>query len=207
MTEVNNFDIITPQLNFAPNNRSIVLVWLVSRKKDGSTKVKGSNRVRTIKSYHFQSMEHFLEKKDEIITICQTFHCRAYICINPKPLLKTLFTLQEIVMDTIKGTLDNTVPVSLKGVLDSAIMKTSVKNDKLWVIDIDSKDEELVQKITKIVNNSRSGFSPNIICQVPTVNGIHLITHPFDIRDFHTNISSQEAEIKKDALTLLYAYV
>jgi hypothetical protein len=127
--------------------------------------------------------------------------------MNPKPLLKTLFTLQEIVMDTIKGTLDNTVPVSLKGVLDSAIMKTSVKNDKLWVIDIDSKDEELVQKITKIVNNSRSGFSPNIICQVPTVNGVHLITHPFDIRDFHANISSQEAEIKKDALTLLYAYV
>ena len=128
MTEVNNFDIITPQLNFASNNRSIVLVWLVSRKKDGSTKVKGSNRVRTIKSYHFQSMEHFLEKREEIITICKTFHCRAYICMNPKPLLKTLFTLQEIVMDTIKGTLDNTVPVSLKGVLDSAIMKTSVKN-------------------------------------------------------------------------------
>jgi hypothetical protein len=127
--------------------------------------------------------------------------------MNPKPLLKTLFTLQEIVIDTIKGTLDNTVPVSLKGVLDSAIMKTSVKNDKLWVIDIDSKDEELVQKVTEIVNNSRSGFAPNIVCQIPTVNGIHLITHPFDVRDFYTKISPQESEIKKDALTLLYAYV
>jgi hypothetical protein len=121
--------------------------------------------------------------------------------------LKTLFTLQEIVIDTIKGTLDNTVPVSLKGVLDSAIMKTSVKNDKLWVIDIDSKDEELVQKVTETVNNSRSGFIPNIVCNIPTVNGIHLITHPFDVRDFYAKISPQEAEIKKDALTLLYAYV
>ena len=79
MTEVNNFDLITPYLNFAPNNRSIILVWLVSREKDGSTKVKGSNRVRTIKSYHFQSMEHFLEKKEEIITICKTFKGIIYL--------------------------------------------------------------------------------------------------------------------------------
>lgn len=207
MTEVNNFDLITPYLNFAPNNRSIVLVWLVSRKKDGSTKVKGSNRVRTIKSYHFQSMEHFLEKREEIITICKTFHCRAYICMNPKALLKVLFTLADIVMGTIKGTIENTIPVSLKGILDSAIMKTAASSNKLWIVDVDKKDENLLKKVTDVVQNSRSGYDNNILCQVPTVNGLHLITRPFDVRDFQAKIDSQDAEIKKDALTLLYAYV
>lgn len=74
-------------------------------------------------------------------------------------------------------------------------------------MDVDKKDENLLKKVTDVVQNSRSGYDNNILCQVPTVNGLHLITHPFDVRDFQAKIDSQDAEIKKDALTLLYAYV
>lgn len=70
MKEVNNFDLIVPHLRFADNLKSIILVWVVKRNKDGNTEAKGNNKNRTIKSYHFQSLEHFLDKRDEIISLC-----------------------------------------------------------------------------------------------------------------------------------------
>lgn len=74
MIEVNNFDKIKNLLKF--DGKSIYLVWLVLRNKDGNTSAKGNNRNRTIKSYYFQDMDHFLEREQEIIDICRVFNCR-----------------------------------------------------------------------------------------------------------------------------------
>ena len=59
MKEVNNFEQIKSLLDF--DGKSIYLVWLVLRNKDGNTEAKGNNRNRTIKSYYFQDMKHFEE--------------------------------------------------------------------------------------------------------------------------------------------------
>ena len=93
MKEIDNFDAIIPHLEFAENLKSIILVWVVKRNKDGNTEAKGNNKNRTIKSYHFQDLEHLKEKKEEIIALCKEFNCRAYICMNPKPVLNVLFSL------------------------------------------------------------------------------------------------------------------
>ena len=45
---VNNFETIKNILNF--DGKSVYLVWLVMRNKDGNTQAKGNNRNRTIKS-------------------------------------------------------------------------------------------------------------------------------------------------------------
>jgi hypothetical protein len=82
--EVNNFDRISNLLSF--DGKTIYLVWLVVRNKDKSTELKGNNRNRTIKSYYFTTKEHFESRWDEIIKLCKTFNCRAYIGINGKPL-------------------------------------------------------------------------------------------------------------------------
>lgn len=205
MKEINNFNGVIPYLNFADNLKSIVLVWVVKRNKDGNTEAKGNNKNRTIKSYHFQSLEHFKEKEAEIIELCKEFNCRAYICMNPKPILNVLFTLQRIVIDHIKEVIHHDTKVSLKGMMDSAVMKSGSNGDKLWVIDIDKKDLELVKQVAEVINSSRSGFDKNVIAVFPTVHGYHLITHPFDAINLTTTY--KDVEIKKEGLTLLYAYV
>ena len=203
MKEINNFDklrqFLAEETTFAADNKkSIIWIWVVMRAKDNA-----EHKERTIKSYHIQSLDDFDYKKDEIIELCKRYHCRAYICINPKPVLNVLFSLQSIVMENIKNEVNGGSSMLLKGMLDSAIMKSGSNGNKFWIIDVDSEDAEEQISIFNKVDNAQSGHDHNIIEQVKTVHGVHFITHPFDTRV----LESTGVEAKKEGLTLLYAYL
>ena len=203
MKEINNFDklrqFLAEETTFAADNKkSIIWIWVVMRAKDNA-----EHKERTIKSYHIQSLDDFDYKKDEIIELCKRYHCRAYICVNPKPVLNVLFSLQSIVMENIKNEVNGGSSMFLKGMLDSAVMKSGSNGNKFWVIDVDSEDVEEQSIIFNKVDNAQSGHDHNIIEQVKTVHGVHFITHPFDTRV----LESTGVEAKKEGLTLLYAYL
>ena len=203
MKEINNFvklrQFLAKETTFAVDNKkSIIWIWVVMRAKDNA-----EHKERTIKSYHIQSLDDFDYKKDEIIELCKRYHCRAYICINPKPVLNVLFSLQSIVMENIKNEVNGGSSMLLKGMLDSAVMKSGSNGNKFWVIDVDSEDDEEQTSIFNKVDNAQSGHEHNIIEQVKTVHGMHFITHPFDSRV----LESTGVEAKKEGLTLLYAYL
>ena len=203
MKEINNFDklrqFLAEETTFAADNKkSIIWIWVVMRAKDNA-----EHKERTIKSYHIQSLDDFDYKKDEIIELCHRYHCRAYICVNPKPVLNVLFSLQSIVMENIKNEVNGGSSMLLKGMLDSAVMKSGSNGNKFWIIDVDSEDVEEQTSIFNKVDNAQSGHDHNIIEQVKTVHGVHFITHPFDTRV----LESTGVEAKKEGLTLLYAYL
>lgn len=202
---VDNIDKVVPLLDFEPGGRSLILVWVVSRHKDGNTTVKGSNRVRTIKSYHFQSKEHFLEKVDEIKQLCDMFNCRAYVCLNSKHLIKVLFRLLSIITDNIQGLMSSKQIISLRGTIDSAIMKTEgIKGHKFWLIDVDTKDDEVLKKVLDEVKSAQSGFENPVEAVLETVSGRHVITRPFDRRVL---TSSDVVSLQTQCLALLYCNV
>ena len=203
MKEINNFDklrqFLAEETTFAVDNKkSIIWIWVVMRAKDNA-----EHKERTIKSYHIQSLDDFDYKKDEIIELCKRYHCRAYICVNPKPVLNVLFSLQSIVMENIKNEVNGGSSMLLKGMLDSAVMKSGSNGNKFWIIDVDSEDAEEQTSIFNKVDNAQSGHDHNIIEQVKTVHGVHFITHPLDTRV----LESTGVEAKKEGLTLLYAYL
>lgn len=203
MKEINNSDklrqFLAEETTFAADNKkSIIWIWVVMRAKDNA-----EHKERTIKSYHIQSLDDFDYKKDEIIELCHRYHCRAYICVNPKPVLNVLFSLQSIVMENIKNEVNGGSSMLLKGMLDSAVMKSGSNGNKFWIIDVDSEDDEEQSIIFNKVDNAQSGHDHNIIEQVKTVHGVHFITHPFDTRV----LESTGVEAKKEGLTLLYAYL
>ena len=203
MKEINNFDklrqFLAEETTFAADNKkSIIWIWVVMRAKDNA-----EHKERTIKSYHIQSLDDFDYKKDEIIELCHRYHWRAYICINPKPVLNVLFSLQSIVMENIKNEVNGGSSMLLKGMLDSAVMKSGSNGNKFWIIDVDSEDAEEQTSIFNKIDNAQSGHDHNIIEQVKTVHGVHFITHPFDTRV----LESTGVEAKKEGLTLLYAYL
>ena len=203
MKEINNFDklrqFLAEETTFAADNKkSIIWIWVVMRAKDNA-----EHKERTIKSYHIQGLDDFDYKKDEIIELCKRYHCRAYICVNPKPVLNVLFSLQSIVMENIKNEVNGGSSMLLKGMLDSAVMKSGSNGNKFWIIDVDSEDDEEQTSIFNKIDNAQSGHDHNIIEQVKTVHGVHFITHPFDTRV----LESTGVEAKKEGLTLLYAYL
>lgn len=199
MKEVNNFEQIKSLLEF--DSKSIYLVWLVLRNKDGNTKAKGNNRNRTIKSYYFQDIKHFEERENEIIEICKIFNCRAYICLNKKPLENVFFELQDNLTDRLRQMMHGQI-TGINGMLDHSVMKASTKGDKLWIVDIDTLDENIINSIEKDINNARSTYSQNVITRIPTAHGVHIVTHPFNIVN-----TSVGRDIKREGLTLLYAYL
>ena len=203
MKEINNFDklrqFLVKETTFVNDNKkSIIWIWVVMRAKDNT-----EHKERTIKSYHIQSLEDFDYKKDEIIELCQRYHCRAYICVNPKPILNVLFSLQSVVMENIKNEVNGGSSMLLKGMLDSAVMKSGSNGNKFWVIDVDSEDKNIQADIFSKVNNAQSGHEHNIIECIKTVHGMHFITYPFDTRA----LEGTGVEAKKEGLTLLYAYL
>jgi hypothetical protein len=199
MKEVNNFEQIKSLLDF--DGKSIYLVWLVLRNKDGNTEAKGNNRNRTIKSYYFQDLKHFEEREQEIIEICKVFNCRAYICLNKKPLENVLFALQDNLTDRLRQMMHGQI-IGINGMLDHAVMTAGTNGDKRWIVDIDTLDENIINLIEKDINNARSTYSQNVIARIPTAHGVHIVTHPFNI--VNTSIGR---DIKREGLTLLYAYL
>lgn len=206
MKEINNFDklrqFLAKETTFvADNKKSIIWIWVVMRAKDNA-----EHKERTIKSYHIQSLEDFDYKKDEIIELCCRYHCRAYICVNPKPVLNVLFSLQSIVMENIKNEVNGGSSMLLKGMLDSAVMKSGSNGNKFWIIDVDTFDEDAIARAYNAINNASSNFTGNnIIATIPTAHGMHFITHTFDTRVL-THFDAP-TELKKEGLTLLYAYL
>ena len=206
---VNNFEAIKNILNF--DGKSVYLVWLVMRNKDGNTQAKGNNRNRTIKSYYFLTKEQLEMRQEEIIKLCDLFNCRAYIGINKKPMNKVLFQLQNTLTDYMQQYFGgNEFIPNIHALVDSSVMKCGTEGRRMWIVDIDTKDRNQIEAIVKIINFCRSGFACNVINELQTAHGVHLITHPFEIPQYEKLINENTdirefPEIKKEGLTLLYA--
>lgn len=206
---VNNFEIIKNILNF--DGKSVYLVWLVMRNKDGNTQAKGNNRNRTIKSYYFLTKEQLEMRQDEIIKLCDLFNCRAYIGINKKPMNKVLFQLQNTLTDYMQQYFGgNSFIPNIHALVDSSVMKCGTEGRRMWIVDVDMKDRTQIEYIVRIINSCRSSFDCNVINELQTAHGVHLITHPFEIPQYEKLINENTdicefPEIKKEGLTLLYA--
>lgn len=206
---VNNFETIKNILNF--DGKSVYLVWLVMRNKDGNTQAKGNNRNRTIKSYYFLTKEQLEMRQEEIIKLCDLFNCRAYIGINKKPMNKVLFQLQNTLTDYMQQYFGgNEFIPNIHALVDSSVMKCGTEGRRMWIVDIDTKDRNQIEAIVKIINFCRSSFDCNVINELQTAHGVHLITHPFEIPQYEKLINENTEirefpEIKKEGLTLLYA--
>ena len=206
---VNNFEAIKNILNF--DGKSVYLVWLVMRNKDGNTQAKGNNRNRTIKSYYFLTKEQLEMRQEEIIKLCDLFNCRAYIGINKKPMNKVLFQLQNTLTDYMQQYFGgNEFIPNIHALVDSSVMKCGTEGRRMWIVDIDTKDRNQIEAIVRIINSCRSSFDCNVINELQTAHGVHLITHPFEIPQYEKLINENTdirefPEIKKEGLTLLYA--
>jgi hypothetical protein len=85
-------------------------------------------------------------------------------------------------------------------VLSHAHAKIEGKALKYWIVDVDDLNVG-IDSLCESINACTSGFSNNIVAALPTKNGYHLITHPFN----QTQITlPPDVEIKKNVPTLLY---
>jgi hypothetical protein len=195
---INNLELIKPLLNFE-NEGDFYMLYIFKRKKDQTTAKSNHQSVRTIKTYCIDSIEYLEKRYDEITQLCEMFKARAYIHIqkqNHKDVAMNMLT--EIVHRIQSG------QINQQNVFDSVVRQIKTQ-EKRWIVDIDTKDEETVTQIARLVDKIRPEGS-KIEAVIPTKNGYHLITKRFDVMEFNKYISLQGEvpDIQKKNPTLLY---
>lgn len=216
---INNIEKIKNLLEFDKSEvrDTFYFIQVMQRKKDNiHIKKERNNDARTIKHYYVDNMEYFEEKLPEIITLCETFNARAYISLSKKSYEQIAFEL----LREISGNIFHKNYKQLSHSYSSCCGKHS--KEKLWLIDYDCQDLEslelIVNKINKCwsvvfnentietttQNNCEILKTRNVVEIIPTLNGFHIITIPFDIRGISDLIEMKAIEVHKDNPTLLY---
>ena len=183
---IDNFDKIRPNLHFTGD--VLYHVQIIQRSKDGHT-----TNTRTIVDFYVHNAAYFEFITSAIKTLCNSYNARAYINLNPKSEESILWKMMDSGMERLKN--KQPKPLSL---LPHSVSSVNGFGRKVWIVDVDDSNVHL-DDIIYDINKCKSGQQTNAIDVFPTVNGYHILTHPFDLTDL-----SLKLEIKKNSPTLLY---
>ena len=192
---IDNFELITPLLKF-PNNDIYYHLQIIRRGKDHPN-LPAANR--TIKVYFITDVNDLNFYKQEIKDLCKFFEARAYINLAPKSIRKTtMLQLKYLAQRTYEDDFQkiwkswNTCAVKIKG------------EESRWVVDIDCSLEKMIYwwDIKEYINEKCEPVGNKIISIIPTKSGNHLITIPFNIKQFKEKYP--DIDVHKNNPTLLY---
>lgn len=195
---IDNFNIGALWFDNLSDQGDFFFVQVIQRNKECNVNSKGN----TIKDYHFFDKETFLSKKKEIITLCKAFNARAYFWVNPRSCKEIQYGIIKEALEALElGT-----HKLFKCVSKAIGKKRCNKYKSKWIMDFDTKDWSLINKYLEIVYKCRpDGVKVNTF--IKTVNGIHIISDPFDLEQFKQNVAIAKLDnidIHRDNPTLLY---
>jgi hypothetical protein len=192
---INNINLIKPLLNYEKSG-DFYMLYVFKRKKDQPEGERDNHQsVRTIKTYCIESIDHLDRRWDEIVQMCEMFKARAYIHVQKQNHFDVSLSMMVALAQKIQDGNHNQ-----KGLFDSVVGQIKTQ-EKRWIVDIDTKDEIVREDIRAFINGLRpDGYK--CICEIPTKNGVHLITERFDVKSFSEQYP--EIDIQKKNPTLLY---
>ena len=192
---IDNFELIKPLLTF-PNDDIYYHLQILRRGKD-HPELPAANRV--IKSYFICSLESLDYVEQEIKDLCKFFGARAYINLAPKSIKKTtMLQIKYLAQRAYEGDFKkiwkswNTCAGEIKG------------EESRWIVDIDNPLEKMIYwwDIKKYINEECEPIGDKTIAIIPTKNGNHLITKPFNLQQFKEKYP--DIDVHKNNPTLLY---
>ena len=198
--KVDNFDIIREHLTFEPamkfdsetkklkslnDTYDRYIVQILKRAKDAGGKSHGVNTAnRLIKTYEVSSLDYFDVKKPHIIDLCESNTARAYILPQVRSTYDCLKEMIKIGVDNLENP-----TIKFQHILRSCLCSMHKSRDKRWIIDLDNDEMDgftLEDIISGIKENLRKcGKNPDDMYVVPTRNGNHIITTPFNVVDMN----------------------
>lgn len=194
---VDNFKLIFDHLSW-PNEDVFYFVQILQRRKDGNPELGADNKL--LRDIYIDSPEKFWAKEQEIKEFCNFFNARAYIYLNQR-------NTKDVALECLALTVDRIIhnaQKSLRSVYATACGRKHSDPDKKWVVDVDTKHEDDIALVRSLVNMARPE-GDKVLFRLPTPNGVHLITKPFDLKWFAENIPDVEYSIQKSQPTILFA--
>ena len=194
---IDNFEIINTLLDF-PRPNSFYFLQVLKRKKENPD-LKSNSVV--VNNFYLYDKNDLYKLKDRVIEDCTKNNARAYINLNVLDLEKVgLFTLNKITELIIKGDYK-----AIKNAYASTCGSHHSEENKRWVIDIDTHDRDYINGVRREIEQLQSEIKNNqykILAEVPTKNGLHIITNPFRLDKFKQKFP--EIETHKNNPTILF---
>lgn len=193
MSMIDNFDLIKSLFYFNEANNLFYHLQIIRRGKDHPD-LPAANR--TIMTYYVQSAEHLEKIKNEVISLCEMYGARAYINLRTK----SFEDLGKLALFKLSERVYNGDYKKIYKIFNSAAGELKGLNSR-FLIDIDdnhSKNEVLDWLDHYFKHDNRS----YLFAEVPTKNGVHLITTPFNLSAF--KFSFPNIDVHKNNPTILY---
>lgn len=198
---IDNFKLIKENLKFETED-DFYHLQILKRKKEHPE--LGSNSY-VVKTYYVTSTDYLETKKEEIIHLCNFHNARACINLNRRSFEKMAFHTLRKVTDQIM----NKDYRSTRKVYESVCGSHSNELDKKWIVDIDTKNISAVTYAVEVMGlcDPLIGIE-TIYMIVETKNGFHLITRPFNTKQFQEYYTQKNVhecpDIHKNNPTILY---
>lgn len=167
----------------------------------------GSNST-VIKTYYVTSKEYLERKRNAIIMFCEEANARACISLNRRSFEKIAFhTLRKVTEQICNKDFHN-----VRNAYDKACGTFQEESDRKWIIDLDGDLQKYnVAEIEDIIFSCYPNplGESKLITVIPTPNGKHMITKPFNIQEFNNRFkancpSLEIPDIHKNNPTILY---
>lgn len=197
---INNFEQIKRLLDFSNSSDYFYSLLIMTRNKDfadlmGIPEKKQSHRI--VKEYYIDSLEYFEKKFPEIQKLSEFFSARAYINLNRISKEKLGLEILSQLTEKLKNKDNNYLNILSKSI-------GNCKTDtRIWIVDIDNKNQDLVKSVTNYINNIQPE-GVKVLDVIPTVNGYHLLSKPFNLKEFYGKYGSGEIVVQKNNPTLLF---
>ena len=198
---VNNFDKIGKMIGFDDKD-DFYFLQIIKRKKDNP---ELSRNMAVIANYHIESFEQYHSLTPHIINMCEAENARAYFRVNRRNYTHLSYHMLKRVVEVISSG----AVKSLKGSFDSVCGQHHNDKDKTWIVDIDydvymDKDTQFsmvdVEEELRILQSETK--KETMMVQIPTKNGVHYITRPFNLKKFKDKFPG--VDVHKDNPTILY---
>ena len=224
---IDNFTTIREHLRFDKPG-DIYAVHVLFRVKDLRTDeekqmfLSHDETQRKIKSWFIESFEHWDKKVPQMIDLAVANRARVYVSMTKKNRLVCNRILAKKVIDEI----DNP-HIKYDGMITSAVCGCHISDYKWWTLDVDNDttvkvlekeykpDGQLVcgnvekrlidikdmviAEMAKLVDETKTRSGSEIF-EVPTKNGCHIMTPPFN----RSKLAFLGDNLKTDAMTLAY---
>lgn len=184
-----------------PEGDSYFVVELIRRGKDNPDLPAANYH---FKNYYIRKPEDLDKYKQEIKSLCEILHLRAYASVNIKSFKQvSLDTMAELAKRIAKNDYRKNYAV-----FESCSGQYCHSGDKQWVVDLDDckLHDEYPETVKKLINSCKPDGN-KIVTEFPTKSGVHIITTPFDRQQFIElceEYDIKDVDIKKNHLTLLY---
>lgn len=206
--EIDNFDLIARHLDLDDDDK-YYFVQIIRRKKDNPN--ANFRYAEYPKYWTVRNGDDLLAIKDDVKNMCSIYNARAYIRLNPRSNRLATERASEIIRDAIRNrrtvSFDEAYSIASGHSFRS---RSHTKNFPVTMIDIDTTDKSVHQKVLDILDN----FGVKVLFTYETLNGgLHIVMPnrdacklDFTWADGGRNLGLRATiGVDCDAATLLYA--